>query len=501
LSPEEWAAVRRLLADRVRAERSHRHAPELENEVIEGRYELISELGHGAQGKTHLARDIEHDRLVAIKLLDVAGVDEWKHFELLQREARVLAELQHKRIPELYDSFETDVDGKPGIAVVQEYISGDNLEFRLAAGELFSEEKLMRIAEDVLVILSYLHRLDPPVIHRDVKPANIIVNENREVALVDFGAVQLEGKAQDTVVGTSGYMPPEQLMSRPRRASDIYSLGATLVHLATRKHPGELESRRMKLEWREHANVSEGLMDLIDRMLEPALEDRFESTVDALRALESVRTYGRMQAVPTTSSELVVPRAAMPVGGELVYEGQFMQIRESDDSIAISLERNDLVLALGLAAVPATVTLVIGLMATSASNFAVFVFAMLMSLPGLLLFFYRRTHSPKARLIEFVASDQLTIREDGIIIGRRQWSSSPSLESTEGRYGVVRLYGGYLNRPICRILFGEERHMVGPVNRFLTRQRKRFFEGQQTVLEHSTSAEVSREEQAAAQRR
>lgn len=490
LDANEWAAVRRVIADTVLAQQENHAAPELESELVDGRYRLLSELGRGAQGQTHLARDLEHDRLVAIKLLNVAGVTEWKHFELLQREAQVLGELQHKRIPALYDSFETEVDGKPGIAVVQEYISGDNLEFRLAAGELFDEKKLLRIAEDVLVILSYLHRLDPPVIHRDVKPANIIVDENQEVALVDFGAVQIEGTAQDTVIGTSGYMPPEQLMSRPTLASDVYSLGATLVHLATRTHPGQLESQRMKLQWRDRANLSQGFMDLVDRMLEPALEDRFESTVDALKALESVRSYGQMSSSRTSRTRAVaqVEPHQPVVRGKIIYEGPHMLIRESEDTIAIELTRDDMFKALGVAAVPFAVVMTVG-MGMAVSFGAVVLFAVILALPGLGFALYLKLNPRDKRLIEFVSGDQLTIREDGVITRRKSWVTNPSLEATRGRYPVVKLHGEYLEGPLCRIVRGEEREMIPPVNSFLRKHRNHYHELQRTPLVAEEEAE------------
>jgi serine/threonine protein kinase len=151
-----------------------------------------------------------------------------------------------------------------------------------------SEEEVKAITRQMLDILNYLHRLNPPVIHRDIKPQNIIRNSDNRIYLVDFGAVQAlyNHTFAKTFVGTLGYMPPEQFRGETCFASDLYALGATLLFLLTHRNPAELPQKRLKIDFRDRISTSERFKDWLEKMLEPAVEDRFQSAQDALQALE-----------------------------------------------------------------------------------------------------------------------------------------------------------------------------------------------------------------------
>lgn len=145
------------------------------------------------------------------------------------------------------------------------------------------------IAIQLLEILTYLHSLTPPVIHRDIKPQNIIRNNHGKIYLVDFGAVQdtyhntVTGGS--TVVGTYGYMAPEQFKGQAVFSTDLYGLGTTLLFLLTQKCPTELPQRQLKIDFRSHIKASFDFVDWLDTILEPSIKNRFHNANTALLAL------------------------------------------------------------------------------------------------------------------------------------------------------------------------------------------------------------------------
>ncbi|CDN15618.1 serine/threonine kinase [Richelia intracellularis] len=142
-------------------------------------------------------------------------------------------------IPRYLDYFEIkDSPQTQGFALVQTYISAPTLEQNLDSGRTFTEAEIKQIATSILEILIYFHGFNPPVIHRDIKPSNILLGDRSgnsvgQIYLIDFGSVQTDAAKEGgtmTVVRTYGYMPPEQFGSCTVRASDLHSLGATLIY-------------------------------------------------------------------------------------------------------------------------------------------------------------------------------------------------------------------------------------------------------------------------------
>ncbi len=271
------------------------HQPE---DIIADRYRIVTRLGQGGIGTTYEAEDLTNYQRVAIKAVSLRQMEDWKVLELFEREARVLANLHYPQIPKYLNYFHVDNDNDRRFYLVQELIGGDSLANLVQKGWQVDEAKAKRIAVQVLTILKYLHSLMPPVIHRDIKPQNIILRRDGRIFLVDFGAVQdvyrYTVSRGGTFVGTLGFMPPEQLRGKVVPASDLYSLGATLLFLLTKKWPDELPQRRMKIDFRSQVNISHQFADWLEKILEPLVEDRFISATEALAALQ-----GKVQITPT----------------------------------------------------------------------------------------------------------------------------------------------------------------------------------------------------------
>ncbi|MCC5655527.1 serine/threonine protein kinase [Nostoc sp. XA010] len=263
-------------------------------EILGDRYEVQQLLGKKAGRRTLLARDLQTQELVVIKLLSFGDDFEWDSLKLFEREAETLKSLSHPLIPQYLNYFEVNLLTIKGFALVQTYIPAKTLEQYLQSGRTFTEAEVKQIAKALLEILIYLHELHPPVIHRDIKPSNILLGERSgnsvgQVYLVDFGSVQTVLATESgtrTVVGTYGYMPPEQFGGRTVAASDLYSLGATLIYLMTGNHPADLPQKDFRIQFEQAANVSPSFSNWLKWMIEPSLEGRFSSAAGAIVALD-----------------------------------------------------------------------------------------------------------------------------------------------------------------------------------------------------------------------
>ena len=258
--------------------------------ILQKRYQLKEKLAQNAGRQTWLAEDIsiQPPQTVILKFLSFGENFQWQDLKLFEREADILKQLSHPRIPKYRDYFSLE-DKYNWFALVEEYIPGESLKQLIESKKRFTEEELRKIGSEVLDILCYLHTLNPQVIHRDIKPSNLIIGVDKKVYLIDFGAVQDSVAAQGatfTVVGTYGYAPIEQFGGRTVPASDLYALGATLIHLATGKIPADLPQTKMRIQFRDKVSLSDGFIDWIEKLTEPDIDDRFSRAKDALEALD-----------------------------------------------------------------------------------------------------------------------------------------------------------------------------------------------------------------------
>lgn len=259
--------------------------------MLNDRYVIDRILGEGALGRTYLAKDSRTGALVAIKELLPSRMKRWKDFDLFHRECQTLKSLEHPGIPRYFEDFtvSSDSEGPDRLFLVQEFIDGRSLQDLLDEGESFDEERVKDVAKQTLEVLTYLHGLNPPVIHRDIKPANLMLNSQNRIVLIDFGAVReavtLEGVGS-TIVGTFGYMPPEQYAGQSVPGTDLFALGATLVQLLTRTPPGELFEGLHHFRIPEDLPVTLGFERMLLKLTEPEVRERYQKATDVMADLE-----------------------------------------------------------------------------------------------------------------------------------------------------------------------------------------------------------------------
>eukprot|EP00903_Cladosiphon_okamuranus_P013940 g12966.t1 len=222
---------------------------------------------------------------VAVKVLRLRDMKKWKQLDLFQREAKVLKGLRHPGIPRYLDCFEEESEehGKTFV-LVQQLAHGRTL------GQMVEEDswrptepEVRRIGESVLEILTYLHGLRPAIVHRDIKPENIVIQGGQSggrVFLIDFGGVQDAGtdKPTSTIIGTYGYMSPEQFRGEAVPGSDLYALGGTILFLLSGgRHPSEFQAARMEVSFLREVACGHVLKALLKGLLEPFPEDRLSA--------------------------------------------------------------------------------------------------------------------------------------------------------------------------------------------------------------------------------
>jgi serine/threonine protein kinase, bacterial len=291
--------------------------------LLNNRYQVINVLGAGGFGETFLAEDthMPSRRPCVIKQLKPIANDP-KTYEMIQqrfeREAATLEYLGESsdQIPKLYAYFSEN-----GLFyLVQEWIQGQTLTDIVEAKGYESETVVREILVSLLSVLNYVH--SKGIIHRDIKPDNIILrSSDSKPVLIDFGAVKETIRSvvssshhptRSLVIGTPGYMPTEQAIGRPVYATDIYSLGLTAIYLLTGKHPPELQTHLQTGEiiWQKLApDVSPHLAKIINQAIKPHVSDRYSTASKMLYDLKSVSN------IPQSKSDTTIPTISLSPGG------------------------------------------------------------------------------------------------------------------------------------------------------------------------------------------
>ncbi|MGK7899190.1 MAG: serine/threonine protein kinase [Xenococcus sp. (in: cyanobacteria)] len=258
---------------------------------------------------TYLAKVLRQDYKVVIKQFQFTKNSlSWSVLDILEKEIKILKQLNHPRIPKYIDSFATD----DGFCLVQEYKDAPSL----AEVRTFTPTQIKTITLSILEILVYLQQQIPPVIHRDIKPANILVDGENNAYLIDFGFSRIGGEdlsGSSVVKGTPGFMPPEQLRGRLTLASDLYSLGMTAICLLCGMDSSNIANyidNDYQVNFRSLVSgISNQFITWLEKIVQPNPNNRYSNAQDALEALQIIEiipsTFELKQAqLPDKNSNL-----------------------------------------------------------------------------------------------------------------------------------------------------------------------------------------------------
>lgn len=253
--------------------------------VIDGKYEILTEIGRGGMSVVYLARDTHLNKQWAVKEIRKKGSGKKDEVVVnsLLAEANMMKKLDHPALPRIVDIIDNNVT----IYVVMDYIEGLSLDKILKEYGPQPEELVIGWAKQICDALSYLHGQKPPIIYRDMKPANVMLRPEGNIKIIDFGIAREykeQSLADTTVLGTKGYAPPEQYSGQTDARSDIFALGMTMHHLLTGIDPRTGEAYVPVRMW--NPELSEGIELIIDKCVEPAAENRYQNCQDILYDLE-----------------------------------------------------------------------------------------------------------------------------------------------------------------------------------------------------------------------
>lgn len=258
-------------------------------DLIDGKYEILSKIGEGGMSNVYLALNRKAMKQWAIKEVRRDGVED---FEVVKQsliaETDMLKKLSHPNLPDIVDIIETD----DYYLIVMDYIEGKPLSKILKEGGAQPEQYVIEWAKQLCDVLDYLHTRKPPIIYRDMKPSNVMLQPDGKVCLIDFGTAReyKQKNLSDTVcLGTVGYAAPEQFggFGQTDARTDVYCLGATLYHLVTGHCPADPPYGMHPIRyWNE--NLSPGFEAIITKCTQNDPDDRFQSCAELRYALDHI---------------------------------------------------------------------------------------------------------------------------------------------------------------------------------------------------------------------
>ena len=315
-----------------------------EGKILDKRYEILELIKTGGMGAVYKARDDRLTQICAVKELLSSSIDDEEYaVKRFHEEAKILASLRHSNLPRVIDHFTEH--GK--YYLVMDFIDGQDLETILNTSNRggLDEDKVIEYTKQLLDVFIYLHSQNPPVVYRDLKPSNIMVqSSDGRIILIDFGiarTVRPGSLTKKTGIGTEGYIAPEQYTGKPEPASDIYSLGATIHHLITGQKP--LIPFNFKPVKELKPCISEGFHNIIMKSLQMKPEARFtaQEMKKAVYGLKRTEIY-KQDISPGSYSN---PKTESPRKGFFSYFSLTRKIRAtSDETIVNSEDKSSMIL-------------------------------------------------------------------------------------------------------------------------------------------------------------
>lgn len=266
-----------------------------ENEMLNGTYQIIREIGAGGMGVIYLAYHHNLRKYVVIKKIKEDFVGQLD----VRAEVDIMKNLRHSYIPQIYDFIQLGTD----IYTVMDYIDGHDLKYYITNNTWFTEEELIKWLTQSLEVLEYLHSQTPPIIHSDIKPANIMLDTDGDICLIDFNISFEQNNFQHVIAATAAYAPKEQITPQwvydPQvgnyiettvidARTDIYSLGTTFYHLATHIKPNREINKQYPIVQLD-LPYSEAFTKIIYKAMQENPEDRYQSAAEMLRAIRDIQ--------------------------------------------------------------------------------------------------------------------------------------------------------------------------------------------------------------------
>lgn len=263
--------------------------------LLDGKYKILSEIGHGGMSVVYMALNEAANKTWAVKEIRKDGKMDFNVVRQgLVAEIETLKKLKHPNLPSIVDVIEDD----DSFIIVMDYIEGNSLDKSLLEHGAQPQDLVVEWAMQLCDVLAYLHSCNPPIIYRDMKPANIMLKPDGNIALIDFGTAKTYeiDLGETTGIGTIGYAAPEQYigsgLGRTDARTDIYCLGITLYHLLTGVDPckvviGDKSIRAV------NTSFSQGLDEIIVRCTQPDPKDRYQSCEELLYALNHHLEMGK----------------------------------------------------------------------------------------------------------------------------------------------------------------------------------------------------------------
>ncbi|MFY9553795.1 MAG: protein kinase [Blastocatellia bacterium] len=287
------------VGDRMPDSKKSKHPPTQQLEpgtLLLDRYSIVHRVGGGGMGSVYQARDKRlADRLCAVKEMIEMFADQSqraKAVEDFKREAEVLAQLDHPSIPTVFDYF---IEAGRYYLVMRWIGGGDLAEQMRLRGGIVDEASICKWAIQICDVLHYIHSQKPPIIYRDLKPANLMLDDKTSrVMLVDFGIARIVRPTEKgvTAIGTMGYAPPELFAGKVEPRSDIYSLGATMFHMLTGSDPQDnplliFDFSKNPRPCQINPSISVEMERILMKSVAHKPEDRHSSALEFMRALEA----------------------------------------------------------------------------------------------------------------------------------------------------------------------------------------------------------------------
>lgn len=262
--------------------------------IIDGKYKILNKIGQGGMSVVYLVMNERANKQWAIKEVRKDGV---KDYDVVRQgliaETDILKRLNHPHLPSIIDVIDRD----DTFLIVMDYIEGKSLDHWLKKDGAQPQEKVVEWAKQICDVLGYLHSRKPPIIYRDLKPANVMLKPDGQIMIIDFGTARefKETSIEDTsCLGTQGYAAPEQYGGHGQTdaRTDIYTLGATMYHLLTGHNPS-LPPYEMYPIRRWNPALSSGLEKIVLKCTQRNPNDRYQNCAELMYALEH---YGELDS-------------------------------------------------------------------------------------------------------------------------------------------------------------------------------------------------------------